>query len=276
MCRRVTTPYVTPVVRPDFTTRSPSSGSPSRRTGTSSSRIVSSAPRPSRLAIAQSPASPRKLRTSRPHPFSPTRLSSNRPGWTIRSPSTPLAPWNTCQFDSIRVSPVASSRTRQPSVPAVTRSCPMLTPGTSTSSRRLRSVLGGASTAVGSGANRRSTMSVLKRMPLTVKRLRNRPRGLDDEGLRLELRGDGELQRELVRRLAVDDLVADAHGGDVRVFEVFLGDLLNRRLDLCPVLQITLAHARNLRGAEDVHTEKPLDGPGLRVSSLWDDGPYER
>ena len=53
-------------------------------------------------------------------------------------------------------------------MPALTRSCPMLTPGTSTSSRRLRSVFGGASTAVGSGANRRSTMSVLKRMPLTV------------------------------------------------------------------------------------------------------------
>jgi hypothetical protein len=26
---------------------------------------------------------------------------------------------------------------------------------------------------------------------------------------------------------------------------------VDRRLDLCPVLQITLAHARNLRGGED-------------------------
>ncbi len=155
----------------------------------------------------------------------------------------------------------------------ITRSCPMLTPGTITSSRRLRSVFGGASTAVGSGANRRSTMSVLKRMPLTVS-----VSGIGRVDSTTSVCGsnfvrDGELQRELVRRLAVDDLVADAHGGDVRVFEVLLGDLLNRRLDLCPVLEITLAHARNLRGGEDDHRSRGAGasrtGRAFRASRGW-------
>ena len=57
-----------------------------------------------------------------------------------------------------------------------------------------------------------------------------------------------ELQREFVRRFAVDDLVADTHGRDVRVFEVLLGDLVNRRLDLLPVLQVPFAHGTGRYG----------------------------
>ena len=128
-----------------------------RRTAVPRPRIVSSASRSIRLAIAQSPSGPTKLRTSRPQRFSVVLGLSARPGWAIASPTSP-PPSSTCQFDSTRSSREPFSCTKQPSVPAERLTWPMLTPGAIGFTRLRRSMRWGVKS--------RSITSVANVIPL--------------------------------------------------------------------------------------------------------------
>lgn len=93
-------------------------------------------------ATAQSPATPRWLRTSLPTKFSDTRLSSNGPGCTISSlilPSLSSASiCSTCQLLNKNGVPLRRSYTTALMVPAEPDLCATLSPGTTMSCRALR------------------------------------------------------------------------------------------------------------------------------------------
>lgn len=138
---RLTTPRVTPVVRPDFTTKSPRFTRPTRGGTTFRSRMLGLNRRPEIRATAQSPENPKWLRASVPTVLNCRSPPSNGPGWRMGSPKLPLGPCNTCQLMPRRV-------------PAVSLRLATLMPGRigSMGLRRCRSRLGAASSA---GSSRR-------------------------------------------------------------------------------------------------------------------------